>query len=319
MIRHINAKEPSTSTISVMLSLADLRHLSSQQFLNRNAGKNYRELFQEAQDATTTRGNYEDEIALWNDVVAMNISAIQVAPAVMNRGNAYSATGDLDKALQDYNEAINLDPKNAGAYVNRALALAQPRRVRSCNEGLRESNHPQCPNNGRLISIAPRDYKGSGKLCNALDDLTKSRELNPKFAGAYMNRGNIYLDKVNSTKPSLTITPRSTSSPIAPKFTSLARSYSFDRENISEPGGSSDSRADDDEKTRRGFEFLAWLRATCPETGMRDGKEAVQLAMKACELTNWNLGLHRHACGRVCRSWRFQTSNQISTARSARW
>jgi tetratricopeptide (TPR) repeat protein len=32
---------------------------------------------------------------------------------------------------------------------------------------------------------------------------------------------------------------------------------------------------------------LAWLRATCPETGTRDGKQAVKLAMKACELSNW--------------------------------
>ena len=32
---------------------------------------------------------------------------------------------------------------------------------------------------------------------------------------------------------------------------------------------------------------LAWLRATCPETGTRDGKEAVKLAIKACELSNW--------------------------------
>ncbi len=40
------------------------------------------------------QGNYEDEIALWNDVVTMNLSAIQVAPAIMNRGNAYSAKGE---------------------------------------------------------------------------------------------------------------------------------------------------------------------------------------------------------------------------------
>jgi hypothetical protein len=32
---------------------------------------------------------------------------------------------------------------------------------------------------------------------------------------------------------------------------------------------------------------LAWLRATCPEPGMRDGKEAVQLAVKACDLSEW--------------------------------
>src|SRR5436190_10087526 len=45
-------------------------HLSPQQFLSRNAGKTYHQLFQEAKLAHE-QGNYEDEIALWNDVVAM--------------------------------------------------------------------------------------------------------------------------------------------------------------------------------------------------------------------------------------------------------
>jgi Flp pilus assembly protein TadD len=32
---------------------------------------------------------------------------------------------------------------------------------------------------------------------------------------------------------------------------------------------------------------IAWLTATCPADGMRDGKKAVRYATKACKLTNW--------------------------------
>jgi hypothetical protein len=32
---------------------------------------------------------------------------------------------------------------------------------------------------------------------------------------------------------------------------------------------------------------LAWLLATCPDEGVRDGKEAIALATRACELTQW--------------------------------
>jgi tetratricopeptide (TPR) repeat protein len=32
---------------------------------------------------------------------------------------------------------------------------------------------------------------------------------------------------------------------------------------------------------------LAWLLATCPEDRVRDGKRAVELATKACELSGW--------------------------------
>ena len=35
---------------------------------------------------------------------------------------------------------------------------------------------------------------------------------------------------------------------------------------------------------------LAWLRATCPEARVRNGKEAVEFATKACELSQWKNG-----------------------------
>jgi tetratricopeptide (TPR) repeat protein len=37
---------------------------------------------------------------------------------------------------------------------------------------------------------------------------------------------------------------------------------------------------------------LAWALATAPDTGLRDGKRAVDLAKKACELTAWKNPLH---------------------------
>ena len=32
---------------------------------------------------------------------------------------------------------------------------------------------------------------------------------------------------------------------------------------------------------------VAWFRATCPEARFRNGKEAVELATRACTLENW--------------------------------
>jgi tetratricopeptide (TPR) repeat protein len=45
--------------------------------------------------------------------------------AFNNRGNAYAARRDYDRALQDYDEALRLNPKFAGAMRNRGIVYTQ--------------------------------------------------------------------------------------------------------------------------------------------------------------------------------------------------
>jgi tetratricopeptide (TPR) repeat protein len=268
-----------------LLSPTD-RNFSAQQLLSRNAGKTYHQLFEEAQVARD-QGNYEDEIALWNDVVTMNLGAIQVAPAIMNRGNAYSAKGDFDKAMQDYNEAINLDPKNAGAYVNRALALARHGDFEAAMKDY-----------AKAIALNPRQWQAyfnraaelrdSGKLRDAVDDLNEVVKLNPEFVGAYMNRGNIYAREGELEKA---IADYSAALQRDSNLTDIyiSRAKLFVRKKKYQQAVS-DLQTAVQMKTKRpeaALNSLAWLRATCPEPGMRDGKEAVQLAVKACDLSEW--------------------------------
>ena len=42
--------------------------------------------------------------------------------AYMNRGNAYGKLGKRQRAIQDYDEAIRLNPQFASAYNNRSVA-----------------------------------------------------------------------------------------------------------------------------------------------------------------------------------------------------
>ena len=102
----------------------------------------------------------------------------------MNRGSAWVEKKEFDKAINDYNEAIRLDP---------TLALA--RFVR-----------------GDVWS-AKKEYD------KAIDDYTEAVRLDPKYALAYSK--------------------------------------------------------------------LASLLATCPDKSVRDGKQAVLVATRTCELTQW--------------------------------
>src|SRR6266699_2583338 len=85
-------------------------------------------------------------------VAAAQTSAF--APYYNNRGLAREAKGDHDGAIADYNRAIELNPKYAGAYNNRGLAK-----------------------------------KAKGDHDGAIADYNRAIELNPKDAGAYNNRG----------------------------------------------------------------------------------------------------------------------------------
>jgi lipoprotein NlpI len=65
----------------------------------------------------------------------------------IDRGNAYRARGDNDRAIADFTEAIRLDPRAADAYYSRGFA-----------------------------------YLYSGSLANALADVSKASELDPNDA-----------------------------------------------------------------------------------------------------------------------------------------
>jgi tetratricopeptide (TPR) repeat protein len=54
-----------------------------------------------------------------------------LASAYVSRGDAYDDKKDYDHAIADYNQAIQLDPKDAGAYFSRGLA----KRLKGDNSG----------------------------------------------------------------------------------------------------------------------------------------------------------------------------------------
>ena len=82
------------------------------------------------------------------------------AEAYTNRGLAYQNKGDYDRAISDHNTAIDLNPNYAEAYFNRGGA-----------------------------------YKSKNNYDHALADYTKAIEFKPDFAGAYNHRGVVYLDR----------------------------------------------------------------------------------------------------------------------------
>lgn len=87
-------------------------------------------------------------------------STSSLAGVYNHRGNAYIRKGDYDRAIQDRDEEIRLNPNDAVAYGTRGGA-----------------------------------YVLKGDKDRAIRDFSKAIRLDPNFASAYFGRGNVYLTK----------------------------------------------------------------------------------------------------------------------------
>ena len=92
-----------------------------------------------------------------------------------SRGLAYYCKGDYDRAIEDYNQAIKLNPKDAKTYNNRGRA---------------------------------HYYKGD--YDRAIEDYNQAIKLNPEYVIAYNNRGRA----LPTTKEIMTGLLRTTTKPL---------------------------------------------------------------------------------------------------------
>ena len=87
--------------------------------------------------AYNTQGNYDRALEDFNQALALNPS---YALAYDSRGTAFFYKGDDDRALSDYTEAIRIIPKNAISYANRGTIYSKKRRLCPCYRRLFRSN-----------------------------------------------------------------------------------------------------------------------------------------------------------------------------------
>jgi Na+/H+ antiporter NhaD/arsenite permease-like protein/Tfp pilus assembly protein PilF len=122
-------------------------------------------------------------------------NALQLNPksplSLTNRASAYQAKGDLDRAAADYTAVIALKPKSAAAFLGRA-EIYRAKGELDCaiadyGTALRLDNKLAAAYAGRA-----KAYRAKQNLDKALADFDKSLMLDPKSAALHLDRGEIY-------------------------------------------------------------------------------------------------------------------------------
>jgi tetratricopeptide (TPR) repeat protein len=231
--------------------------------------------------------DFDRAIELSNKTLLTEMAWKQASPVLMSRGNAFAAKGDFDRALIDYDQAVAFNPENAGAHVDRGRALEKRKQrdqaLRDYAEAIRLD-----PNMWEAYFNRALAFRTEGRLDEAIADLTKVIELKPNLATGYVARAALYLQK-NETDRALKDSNSAVASDpnSAEAYLNRSRAYAHLKEF---PKALADLEATATLKTTEpsiALNAIAWFRATCPETVLRDGRKAVEAAKESCELTHW--------------------------------
>jgi tetratricopeptide (TPR) repeat protein len=169
-----------------------------------------------------------------------------------NQGVLAARAGQYEKAIAHFDEALRRQPAHAGAYYARGTA-----------------------------------YQMLGQLERAIHDYTEAIRLDPKFADAYGNRGTAYenlgqLERaIRDYNEAIRLDPND-----AVHYANRGRAYDkLDR--FLEAIRDYEQALRLDPRNADVLDSLAWLLATAKDAKLRDGKRAVELALKANELTGY--------------------------------
>jgi tetratricopeptide (TPR) repeat protein len=162
--------------------------------------------------------------------------------------------GEFNKALADCNEAIRLNMKDAFFYGLRSQVYFfkhdYDKALADFDEAIRLD-----PKNAIRYRARGLAYDSKKDYDKALADFNEAIRLDPNVSDVYVHRGSLHYSRKEFDKAAA----------------DWRRSIQLEQQ-----------------KDSWCYDSLAWLLATCPKAEVRDGKEAIEYARKACEMTRWH-------------------------------
>jgi tetratricopeptide (TPR) repeat protein len=206
----------------------------------------------------------------------------------LNRGIVYRRTGNLGQAISDYNMAIRLNPNFARTYYDRAIAYSLKgdynAAISDSTEAIRRQDRTMQSDFHYNRAVY---YQALGGLDKAMADYNEALRLAPNDLRSYCGRASAFEDigQLDKARADYDRAIRFNATD-APGYRTLGIAY-FAK-------GDYNAAARNFERAARlaptDYDCLhsfAWFQATCPEDSLRNGKQALEKSLRACELSHW--------------------------------
>jgi tetratricopeptide (TPR) repeat protein len=110
------------------------------------------------------------------------------------RGMAWTNKEQFNRAIEDYDQAIRLDPNYLWSWVNRAEAWYRKGETARAFADLEQAARLD-PGNSRVYSVRASTWWQLGELDKAIADYSEAIRLEPAFSVFYNNRALVWRDK----------------------------------------------------------------------------------------------------------------------------
>jgi serine/threonine protein kinase/Tfp pilus assembly protein PilF len=149
-------------------------------------------------EALLTRANQSQRAGDNRKAIEEYSDAIRLDPSLVNaytgRGLSYYRTGDRDRAFDDYTTAIRLEPNTRRAsvpYLNRAIVWRERGNAERAFEDIEQALRLD-PKFSLAFNTRGNLHYDRREYDRALADYNEAITLDPSYAQAYANRGNVH-------------------------------------------------------------------------------------------------------------------------------
>ncbi len=206
----------------------------------------------------------------------------------LRAGDAFRYQNDLQGAVQSYNKALEINPDNATTHTHLALSLMALGELQQAKTHLVQAielDPDLAPAHCNLGFVLRRE----NKLQEAMDSYRETLRLDPNLTLAHLHLGTLLLDggELEEAKTHLAEAVR-----LAPDdpYACFNLAIAFRKEGKPEEAVVHlDTAVKEEPDFFPAIVALATIRATSKDDSLRDGQQAVELATRACKLTN-----HQH-------------------------